>query len=190
MNGNILANRDAVDRDKTDFYRTPAEVTVALLNYLNLPSYTVIWEPACGEGHMSEAIKEFGYPVISSELYDRGYGLAGKDFLSVPTPSTAKWIITNPPFGRSVEFIDRCLDSGLPFALLFKSQYWHAEKRQKLFYKRRPSSILALNWRPDFLFGEKGGSPTMEVIWTVWDAEPSMLTDYLVVNKPILKKDK
>src|SRR3974390_2078933 len=40
------------------------------------------WEPACGEGHMAEALKEYFGKVTAPDLYDYGYGLAGYDFLS------------------------------------------------------------------------------------------------------------
>ena len=59
MKGTVLANSSAIDRSKTDFYPTPENVTVAILNYLNLQRGTGIWEPACGEGHMSESMKKW-----------------------------------------------------------------------------------------------------------------------------------
>ena len=41
MEGSILTNASAVDRDSTDFYPTPPEVTVALVKYLNIQGKTV-----------------------------------------------------------------------------------------------------------------------------------------------------
>lgn len=41
-----------------------------------------------------------------------------------------------------------------------------------------------LTWRPDFHFGAKGGSPTMECAWTVWDRVPSNVTQYVPLLKP------
>jgi hypothetical protein len=51
--------------------------------------------------------------------------------------------------------------------MLLKSQYWHAAKRHQLFNTHTPAYILPLTWRPDFMFGERGGAPTMDVLWTV-----------------------
>ena len=84
MEGETLANKSAIDRQKTEFYPTPAEATMALLNYLKIPKGSLIWEPACGEGHMVEVMRESGYNVIATELYDRGYGLTGIDYLKYP----------------------------------------------------------------------------------------------------------
>lgn len=71
MNGTILANRSAVDRNKTDFYETPPEVTVALLDFLeknNLISPgCLIWEPAYGGGKMGRVMLDRGYAVLGTE---------------------------------------------------------------------------------------------------------------------------
>jgi hypothetical protein len=40
-----------------------------------------IWESACGNGAMSDVLEQTGRGVISSDLFDRGYGEAGVDFL-------------------------------------------------------------------------------------------------------------
>lgn len=52
-------------------------------------------------------------------------------------------------------------------AMLLKSQYWHSKSRYSLFKEYAPAYILPLTWRPNFA-PEKGSSPTMEVLWTVW----------------------
>lgn len=186
MEGNILANKSAFDRSKTEFYPTPKEVTIALLNYLNIPKDKIIWEPACGEGHMAEVMKDEGYKVISSELNDMGYGVTGIDYISSKLYE-CDWIITNPPFNRSVEFINQSIKHHKPFALLLKSQYWHSKSRIDLFNNYKPQAILPLTWRPDFLFGAKSSSPTMECLWTVWGNEPAKYTTYQLLEKPKIK---
>jgi hypothetical protein len=184
MEGNVLANKSAVDRSSTDFYPTPPEATIALMKFLDLPEDSVIWEPACGEGHMSKAIESMGYRVISTELNETSFGENGVNFLNCK-PRECSWIITNPPFKDSINFIKRCRALGKPFALLLKSQYWHAKNKTELFNQFKPKYVLPLNWRPDFHFGKKGGSPTMECIWVVWDSKPSETTEYQILNKPI-----
>ena len=183
MKGNILANKSAKDRPPTDFFPTPPNVTIALMEFLNLPKETVIWEPACGQGHMSKAIESLGYNVISTELDETGYGKNGINFLTCEIRE-CDFIITNPPFNISVEFIERAFLLNKPIALLLKSQYWHAQKKAKIFNKYKPKYVLPLNWRPDFHFGKKGGSPTMECLWTVWDSKPSKITEYQVLERP------
>jgi type I restriction-modification system DNA methylase subunit len=137
LHGEILANKSAVDRSKTDFYRTPPEVTIALMQHLKIPAGSTIWEPACGEGHIAEVLKELGYNVIATDLYDRGYGISGINFIGSEIYDFAfrcDYIITNPPFsepkGIATRFIRQCISFHKPFALMFKSQFWHAEERK------------------------------------------------------------
>lgn len=183
MEGNILANKSSIDRSKTDFYPTPKEVTIALIEYLNIPKSNTIREPACGDGRMAEVMKDMGYNVISSDLNNMGYGVTGIDYLKADLVE-CDWIITNPPFKISVGFIEKCIEHGKPFALLLKSQYWHSKGRIQIFNDHKPKVILPLTWRPDFLFGKKGGAPTMECIWTVWDSKESDHTEYNLLEKP------
>ena len=170
MNGTILSNRSAVDRNKTDFYATPPEVTVALLDFLEskdlIRPNCIIWEPACGSGAMTEVMFNRGYGVLGTDLYPQTPDIAGEDFLK--SNNRCDWIITNPPFSKATEFITHALELGKPCAFLLKSQFWHAKSRLDLFRENPPSYVLPLTWRPDFLYGAKSGSPTMECLWTVW----------------------
>jgi len=171
-------------RVKSDFYPTPPEATQALLNFLNIPKDQIIWEPACGEGHMAEVFEGNGYEIITSDINSFGYGVSGVDFLNTECKN-CDWIITNPPFNLAEDFIKQCVKFQKPFALLLKSQYWHSKKRHSLFTTTKPKYILPLTWRPDFLFKERGkGSPLMDVLWCVWDAQPSLHTIYELLVKP------
>lgn len=184
MNG-VVASRinggnTAYKRVQSDFYPTPADATKALLNFLNLPKGTIVWEPACGEGHMADEMEKCGLGVKRTDIQ------TGYDFLQMPFLE-CDWIITNPPFSIADKFIERCIEHNRPFALLLKSQYWHAKKRLALFYKSRPTHILPLTWRPDFLFKTRGsGSPLMDVMWVVWDIEynSSPYPVYIPLERP------
>lgn len=182
MDGTVLTNALAADWNSTEFYPTPHEVTRALIEFMELQGVTV-WEPACGEGHMAEAMKALGVEVIATNLHDQGYGQTGVDYLTAPLPD-CDWIITNPPFSRAEDFIRRSIQHGKPFALLLKSQYWHGKKRLDLFNDHKPVAVLPLTWRPDFHMGKKGGSPTMEVLWTIWGPTPAAVTEYIPLPKP------
>lgn len=173
----ISGGNTAYKRAKSDFYPTPAEVTQALLDFLDLPRGTVIWEPACGENHMVDVITANGFYVIGTDLE------TGTDYLTAERQE-CDWIITNPPFTLADRFIERSIGHGRPFAMLLKSQYWHARKRLELFHAYPPSAVCPLTWRPDFLFKEKGrGSPLMDVCWVVWNGDHN--TRYIPLKKPM-----
>ena len=184
MNGTILSNRSAADRNKTDFYATPSEVTVALLDFLeskNLISPpATIWEPAAGSLAMVDVLLGRRYRVIATDLHPQVSGMFPTDFLQAN--GECDWIITNPPFSKATEFITHALELGKPCAFLLKSQFWHAQSRLDLFRENPPSYVLPLTWRPDFLYGAKSGSPTMECLWTVWAG--SQETIYYPLEKP------
>lgn len=158
----IAGGNSAIGRREADFYPTPPEVTVALLDFLRLPENTVIWEPAAGEGDMAGVLQTYFETVYTTDILD------GTDFLK-SSIDAADWIITNPPFALAEEFIRKAASLGKPFAFLVKSQFWHAKRRLPLFEEFTPSYILPLTWRPDFFFkDDHGGSPLMDVMWCVW----------------------
>jgi hypothetical protein len=60
---------------------------------LDIETISSVWEPACGEGHMAAAIAEFArQPVIASDVYGYGYGVARVDFLFDPPLVRPDWI--------------------------------------------------------------------------------------------------
>lgn len=179
----INGGNTAYKRAESDFYPTPADVTLALLDFLCIPKGTKIWEPAAGAGDMVRAIESRGYDVIGTDIQ------TGTDFLQTELPESAGMIITNPPFSASEAFILRALELGVPFAFLLKSQYWHASRRLAIFREAPPTYVLPLTWRPDFLFKQRGkGSPLMDVMWCAWLRLPVSGTMYLPLKRPKAEK--
>lgn len=144
---------------------------MALLDFLRLPKNTTIWEPAAGEGDMLQAIMACGYGSSFGTDISEGFDFLSHDIFK-RLLTGFDWIITNPPFSLAEDFIRRAAEIEKPFAMLLKSQYWHAAKRAQLFREIPPSYILPLTWRPDFFFKEResgdSGSPLMDVMWCVW----------------------
>lgn len=174
----ICGGNSAWKRQASDFYPTPPEATQALLDFLKIPTGTVVWEPAVGEGHMAEVMQANGYQVIGTDIE------AGTDFITADMPEGAQWIITNPPFSLAEQFIKTANNHGVPFAMLLKCQYWHAASRVSLFSEITPSYVLPLTWRPDFMFKARGkGQPVMDVIWCVW-LPCERKTEYIPLAKP------
>jgi hypothetical protein len=77
-----------------DYYATDQPITEALLSVEKFDG--LIWEPCCGEGWISEVLLSHGHEVVSTDLFDRGYGTGGVNFLKqnrrVPN------IVSNPPY--------------------------------------------------------------------------------------------
>lgn len=172
MDWAALANREN-NREGTDFYPTPPDATAALMAYLNLPAGTKVWEPACGQGHMVRELEAWDMDVYATDLFYQGVGIGDTDFTGQKENHGCEWLITNPPFALAERFIEQAASIGFEggFAFLLKSQYWHAKSRLSIWERFRPSHILPLTWRPDFLFGAKRGASVMECIWCVWDSD-------------------
>ena len=168
-------------RNAADFYATPPECTIALLDsYQRLFEGSRIWEPACGDGAISKVLEGRNLAVISTDLHDRGYGKGGMNFLTADCNCGS--IITNPPFSLAADFIEHAATKEVPFAMLVKSTYWQAAKRYDLFQRTKPLAIIAMSWRPD-MSPERGKSGTMDFIWTVWDRKPAKKTEYILQRK-------
>src|SRR5690348_14467438 len=114
------------DLEGPDFFRTPAWATHALID--NEKFEGDIWESACGDGAMSRVLAETGLPVKSTDLYDRGYGESGFDFLQ-PTWSSDN-IITNPPYNCAEGFVSSGLSHARrKFALLLRLAFLEGANR-------------------------------------------------------------
>ncbi len=100
------------ERGKHDFYgANPHSVNLFLQKIkedgIVLPE--TIHEPACGQGHISKALEKHGYNVISSDLYDYGYGNSGIDFLQ--NTEKADCFLTNPPYKFALEFVKKSIEN-------------------------------------------------------------------------------
>lgn len=133
------------ERGDNDYYATPPKALDALFKVENFDQ--TIWEPACGGGHLSEAIKEHGKDVHSTDLIDRGYGTGGVDFLT----QNDIWpgdIITNPPYILSTEFVYKAmslLTPGKKLAFLLRIQFLESVKRRKLFAEYPPKFVYVFS---------------------------------------------
>lgn len=184
----IMASRqEAID--SLDFFPTPPWATRALVEDV-LPQLGVsladatVWEPACGEGHISGVLEEYAREVAATDIYD--YSIDGRsppgwrgpagDFLKVPPTDFGgfDWIITNPPFeDKAVAFVQHALElTHFGVAMFFRSQ-WAVEgvDRYERLFRDNPPTLSAWfvervnlckgRWDPD-------GSTATAYCWLVW----------------------
>jgi len=104
------------NRRELDYYPTPKEATIALIEFLTLPKDKVIWEPACGDGAMSKVIENYGYKLFSSDIRKDVYGESERDFLKYSIKNIDA-IITNPPFNLAEQFIIKSVKEASVVAL-------------------------------------------------------------------------
>lgn len=165
------------DLDGPDFFPTPAWATYALID--NEQFDGDVWECACGNGAMSRVLEETGRPVSSTDLYQRGYGDAGIDFLD--TDLRADNIVTNPPYNAAEGFVR----SGVrlarkKFALLLRLAFLEgANRANTIFAQTPPSRVWVFSERITFYpaGAVQAGSGTTAYAWFVWDKDAAGQTE-------------
>lgn len=128
-----------------DYFPTPLWATRAgaeLLRGLD-PTASVVWEPACGEGHMAAALSDY-FEVIASDVHPHGYGLV-RDFLDENEESPAcDWVVTNPPFKTAEQFVRLGLRRArCGVALLLRLSFLEGGARHALLHGNTPLTAVA-----------------------------------------------
>lgn len=175
--------RSAYRAGPRDCCGTPAYALEPLLPYL--PKESVIWEPACGEGRLVEALERATkYKVLRSDISGEG----NFDFLSGPDLSDYfDCIVTNPPWSHPAKgrFIARCYELGKPFALLVPCDTIGNKSFQEA-AKPHGFELLLLDSRVDFFMPNKGytkGGADLSVMWLCWKLLPAPVV-YGHIEKP------
>lgn len=171
----IMASRAEPD-DSLDYFPTPPFATRALMEvvlpHLGVNHLDSIWEPACGEGHIAEVLREYAQEVMATDVFDFGYGDA-HDFLSGEPQWSPDWIVTNPPFNDKAEaFVLRAIEAARAgVAMFLRLQWLETVGRYERIFKPQPPALIAQfaervplckgRWDPD-------GSTATAYLWIVW----------------------
>lgn len=154
----VMAQRKA-PLASNDYYPTPPHVIRALFEFILVGRIiNNIFEPACGAGDMSKALKEYALgKVISSDIRDYGYedgsvaNYLADTYKGSDNPCE-DWVVTNPPFKFALEFAlkaikdivgpDKKGSGGV--AMFVRLQWLEGQKRYYDIFKPYPPSIIAV----------------------------------------------
>lgn len=165
----INCNRRLADAEKNDYYATDPKAVEMLLEQESFDKN--IWEPACGEGHISKVLEEHGYNVISTDLIDRGYGTGEVNFLKKNEKFNGD-IITNPPYKYAKEFVEKALElveTGQKVAMFLKLSFLASKGRRTLFNEHPPQIVYVSSGRLECgKNGEFVGAGAVNYAWFVW----------------------
>lgn len=165
------------DLSGPDFFPTPRWATYALID--NEQFKGNIWECACGDGAMSRVLEDTNRPIRSSDLYDRGFGEIGVDFLSASRG--ADNIITNPPYNSAETFVANGVKLARhKFALLLRLAFLEGANRARtIFSSCPPSRVWVFSERITFypVGVEVRGTGTTAYAWFVWDKDAPVGTE-------------
>lgn len=169
MAGHPSVNLRKVSSGGSDHYPTPAWAVRGLLSYETFDG--TVNEPCCGRGNVSTALATAGYAVVSSDIYDYGYGMSGVDARTIPGPIDN--IITNPPYNLAAEMLTHFLQVTTgKVALLLRLSFLESKRRYPLFRDSPLKAVYVFSERlslaPDGQQVQGGG--TVSYGWYVWEA--------------------
>lgn len=159
------------DREENDYYATDPSTIEKLFKRESFNN--LIWEPACGGGHLSRAMEREGKLVYSSDLIDRNYGDEIGDFLNWKTSYPTGDIITNPPYKYAQEFVEKAMEvTNNKVAMFLKLTFLEGQKRKKLFEKYPPKTVYVFSQRQKCAINgdfANTGSSAACYAWFVWE---------------------
>ncbi len=171
------SNHTDKERESNDYYATDP-VAIDKLLTVDKP-FSIVWECACGQGHLSQRLKDKGFIVLSSDLVDRGYpGTKVSDFLTATPPPCTCDILTNPPYKYAKEFVLKALEMvkpGRKVYMFLKLTFLEGKARyNELFSKYPPKTIYVFSERvlcaknAEFQQMREGGGSAVAYAWFVW----------------------
>lgn len=165
------SNHTDKEREEWDYYATDPKA-LDLLSPV-FPIHHKVYEPSCGEGHLSKWLINHGHDVLSTDLVDRGFGIGGIDFLKVGTTDLFgkakgtsllnEWylkdnpnkepfdILTNPPFKVVTPYILHAIDlipEGGNVIMFLKTSFLEGkERKEQIFDKNPPRYVFQFSGR-------------------------------------------
>lgn len=166
-------NYSGQDRPELDYYATDPKAVLPLL--MKEKFNPLIWEPACGGGHISEVLLSKGYNVYSTDIVDRGYSKQNRviDFMKFDGSFNGD-IITNPPYNICTEFVRKSISvvkDGAKVAMLLKLTFLETNGRYHFFDEFPPRTVYVFSGRIGCaLNGDFSKSLTKAIAycWYVW----------------------
>lgn len=168
------SNHTEKEREQHDYYATEPKAMELLLAEEQFAP--VIWECACGEGHLSKVLEANGYEVISTDLVYRGFGDSEPlDFLKETLDNFEGDIITNPPYKYALDFVKKALESvqsGRKVAMFLKLQFLEGKTRKQFFLDNPPKVVYVSSSRLICAINgefDKISSSAVAYAWFVWE---------------------
>lgn len=170
-------------KDKTEYrkhpvndeYYTPVEAVEFILPYIP-DKVTRIWECTAVPGsNIVKVLRQTGYSVIATHIN------TGFNFLSYE-PIDYDMIITNPPFSKKDEFLQRAFELRKPFMYLLPITGLVSVKRHKLF-KEHGIQLIIPDCRFEFKPGGCGSS--FNTSWFTHGLNLDRDLNFIPVSSPV-----
>lgn len=197
----IYTNKELPKRIELDFYPTPIEFCLAVVQKLDRDGYLDVignmLDPGCGTGVWGEAldlyfperhIRKVGVELRNDTVLHDAYEVVhyNMDYLKWNPSERFDLILGNPPFGIDEDFVDKSLEllSKKGFLVfLLPTTFQESKKRYKKYYStydKKPVSIWQVVERIDF---KKAGSgnPNSHCVF-IWTRDALIPRAFTVMN--------
>jgi hypothetical protein len=157
-----------------DFYETPACAVRALLRAERLPPHPT-WEPCAGNGAIARVLREFGFPVVASDIVQRDFPLDFcANFFEAEAPPGCESIITNPPYRDAAQMVTRALQLVPRVYFLLRYAFYESKRRSPILDAGTLPRIHVFSDRLPMMHrhGWTGPKASSQIAfaWFVWDA--------------------
>ena len=177
----------ASERVEHDLYETPEYFTRQFLDKVKFNN--PVLEPCCGNGRISNVLKEYGYDVSSSDIVKRDFDCEVKNFIYDDFEIGKFDICTNPPFKLLSEFVAKssCVAKD-KFCFVARIQFLESIGRYESFFKDGIngfylSKVLCATKRVDFVSVRQTAinSSAMMCAWFVFErGERQAVIDWII----------
>lgn len=138
-------NHSKKERSALDYYGTNPEAVKELLKREAFSHK--IWEPTSGHGNIVNALKEAGYEVLATDIFDYGRQDGLIDFLEHEPTEEDKGmdIVMNPPYYDAEPFVVKaleCVSEGRKVAAFLRLLFLEGQSRYKNIFKDNPPKTI------------------------------------------------
>lgn len=170
------SNHTDKERHTDDYYATDPIAAELLLEVETFSPN--IWECASGTDHLANVFRQHGYNVRTTDIVKRLETTEQLDFLNAPDTVWNGDIITNPPYSKAQEFVEKALSlvtDGHKVCMFLKTVFLEGKKRRELYEKYPPKTIYVSSSRimcaknGEFERMKAGGGSAVSYSWFVWE---------------------
>jgi len=182
------SNHSKHDRQVDDYYATESKAMDKLVSAIGSNLSPLIWECACGEGHLSKRLNTLlpNLSIRNSDLIIRRFPCETLNFLKYNNPNSFNGdIITNPPYKYAQEFVEKAIETvttGHLVCMFLKLTFLEGKGRRKMFEKLPPKTVFVSSERLKCALNGNfinTGSSAAAYAWFVWEKD--------CTSKPIIE---